>query len=256
MREESVFTDLDALSHAAADMIAEAAAIAAAPRGRFTIALSGGGTPRHLYHLLATEYVHRLPWATTHVFFGDERCVPPDHPDSNYAMDRAALLVHIPGLESRTRRIEGERVPSDGASRYAEMLHREFPNTQGTVPTTFDVLLLGVGTDGHTASLFPGSPALNERSRWVLATQAPPTAPTRDRVTLTFPALDASRTTLILCAGADKQSIVRQIHVAGTGARDLYPVARVSAHGSVRWLLDRLAMGESVDVPPAGSAPR
>jgi 6-phosphogluconolactonase len=253
MREDSVFADLDALNHAAAAIIAEAAAIATATRGRFTIALSGGATPRSLYQLLASEYTTRIPWATTHVFFGDERCVPPDHPDSNYAMARDALLAHIPGLESRARRIEGERPARDGASRYAEMLHREFPSTQGTSPSTFDVLLLGVGTDGHTASLFPGRPALSERSRWALATQAPPDAPVLDRVTLTFPALDAARTTLILCAGAGKQSIVARIRAAGARAGDLYPVARVSAHGSVHWLLDRLAMGESVDVPPAAA---
>ena len=251
MREESVFADLDALSHAAAAMIASAAAIATATRGRFTIALAGGSTPRRLYQVLATEYATHFPWATTHVFFGDERCVPPDHPDSNYAMAREALLAHIPGLESRARRIEGERPAPDGASRYAEMLHREFPSTQGTSPSTFDVLLLGVGTDGHTASLFPGSPALSERSRWALATQAPPNASVLDRVTLTFPALDAARTTLILCAGADKQPIVTQIRAAGARAGDRYPVARVSAHGSLHWLLDRLAMGEAVDAPPA-----
>lgn len=235
-------------------MIAEAATIATAARGRFTIALSGGSTPRHLYQLLASDYATQLPWATTHVFFGDERCVPPDHPDSNYAMARDALLVHIPGLESRARRIEGERAPGDGASRYAEMLHREFPHTQGTVATTFDVLLLGVGTDGHTASLFPGSPAVDERSRWALATHAPPGAPVADRVTLTFPALDASRTTLILCAGAGKQSIVSQIREAGPRARDLYPVARVSARGSVRWLMDRAAIGDPADTASPGAS--
>lgn len=251
MREDSVFADVDALNHAAAEMIAAAAAIATEARGRFTIALSGGGTPRTLYHVLATAYAARIPWEDTHVFFGDERCVPPDHPESNYAMARDALLAHIPGLESRTRRIEGERPASDGASRYAEMLHREFPTVPGNPPATFDVLLLGVGIDGHTASLFPGSPALGERSRWALATQAPPTAPILDRVTLTFPALDASRTTLVLCAGAEKRDIIARIRAAGKRAPELYPAARVSARGSVHWFLDRAALGDSVDRPSA-----
>lgn len=243
MREESVFPDEDALSRAAAEMIEEAAAIATTARGRFTIALSGGSTPRILYQILATDYTTRIPWVTTHVFFGDERCVPPDHPASNYAMAHETLLARIPGLESRTRRIEGERPPGDAASRYAEMLHREFPHTTGTAAATFDVLLLGVGSDGHTASLFPGSPALSERSRWALATQAPPAAEVTDRVTLTFPALDAARTTLILCAGAGKQAIVAQIHAAGAKAGDRYPVARVTARGTVHWLLDQAAAG-------------
>ncbi len=243
MREESVFPDAEALSRAAADMIEDAAAIATTARGRFTIALSGGSTPRMLYEILASDYASRLPWATTHVFFGDERCVPADHPASNFAMAREALLTRIPGLESRTRRIEGERPPGDAASRYAEMLHREFPHTAGTVATAFDVLLLGVGSDGHTASLFPGSPALTERSRWALATQAPPEADVTDRVTLTFPALDAARTTLILCAGAGKQAIVTQIRAAGAQAGDRYPVARVAARGTVHWLLDQAAAG-------------
>ncbi len=249
MREESVFPDADALSHAAAAMISEAAAIAMTARGRFTIALSGGDTPQNLYRVLATEYATQVPWDATHVFFGDERCVPPDHPDSNYGMAREALLARIPGLESRTRRIEGERPAGDGASRYAEMLHREFPHTAGTPPTTFDILLLGVGTDGHTASLFPGSPALSERSRWALATQAPAGAAVTNRVTLTFPALDAARTTLILCAGAGKRAIVAQIRAALAHAGERYPVARVTARGTVHWLLD-----EAADGGPPGSS--
>jgi 6-phosphogluconolactonase len=249
VREESVFPDADALSHAAAEMIEEAAGIATSARGRFTIALSGGDTPRILYNILATEFADRLPWATTHVFFGDERCVPPDHAESNYAMARDTLLARIPGLEARTRRIEGERPPAEGASRYAEMLHREFPQRAGAPVTTFDVLLLGVGADGHTASLFPGSAAVSEQSRWALATQAPPTAAITDRVTLTFPALDAARTTLILCAGAGKQPIVEQIRAAGVHAGERYPVARVAARGTVHWMLDDAAAGV-----PSGSA--
>jgi 6-phosphogluconolactonase len=243
VREESVFPDAEALSHAAAAMIEEAAAIATTTRGRFTIALSGGSTPRTLYQILAADYATRLPWAVTHVFFGDERCVPPDHAGSNYAMARESLLARIPGLESRTRRIEGERPPGDAASRYAEMLHREFPSIAGTPAMTFDVLLLGVGSDGHTASLFPGRAALSERSRWALATEAPPEAEVTDRVTLTFPALDAARTTLILCAGAGKRPIVAQIRAAGARAGDRYPVARVTARGTVHWLLDHAAAG-------------
>jgi 6-phosphogluconolactonase len=243
VRQDSVFPDADALSHGAAAMIEEAASIATTARGRFTIALSGGGTPRTLYEILATEYATRVPWAVTHVFFGDERCVPPDHPGSNYAMAHETLIARISGLESRTRRIEGERPPAEGASRYAEMLHREFPHAAGTLATTFDVLLLGVGTDGHTASLFPGSAALSERSRWALAAEAPATAAIRDRVTLTFPALDAARTTIVLCAGADKRPIVEQIRAAGSHAGERYPVARVTARGTVHWLLDAAAAG-------------
>jgi 6-phosphogluconolactonase len=240
-REVSLYTDVDTLSRAAAEMIADAAARAVRARSRFTIALSGGSTPRTLYRLLAAEYVDRVPWAATEVFFGDERCVPPDHPDSNFGMAREALLAHIPGLEARTHRIVGEAAPRDAAGQYDALLRGAFP---GPDPATFDLLLLGIGPDGHTASLFPGSSALGEEKLWAIATEAPPAAATRARITLTFPALDGSRELLLLCAGADKRPILDAIRGAGASAPQRYPAARVMAREHTRWLLDRAAASE------------
>jgi 6-phosphogluconolactonase len=237
-RETLTYPDVAALSRGAADMIATAAESAVAARGRFTFCLSGGSTPRTLYQLLAAEYRTRIPWSSTVVFFGDERCVPPDHADSNYAMARAALLSQIPGLESRTHRIEGERAPADAAIRYEVVLRGEFDAASAE---TFDILLLGVGTDGHTASLFPGSPALAERKRWAVATEAPPTAPIRPRVTLTYPVLNGASTTLVLCAGTDKRDILAKIDAAGADAPARYPVMQIAPRDRLVWLLDRAA---------------
>jgi 6-phosphogluconolactonase len=242
--ERLIYPDSTAVSTAAAEIIARVAQKSAAARGRFTFALSGGNTPRTLYKQLASAYRRRLPWEVTWIYFGDERCVPPDDPDSNYAMAYDSLLGRIPGLEPRIRRIQGELPPTDGAARYEEILKQDF----AAGPGTFDVLLLGVGTDGHTASLFPGSPAIGERTRWAVPTEAPPTAPTRERITLTFPALDRAATTLILCAGADKREILEKIHVAGPNAPDQYPVARVTARDRLCWLLDRAAAPNGADV--------
>jgi 6-phosphogluconolactonase len=241
-RQVSTYADVASLSRGAADAIADAAHRAVAARGRFTIALSGGSTPRALYGLLATEYQQRIPWTATHVFFGDERCVPPDHPESNFGMARGSLIAHIPGLDARTHRIAGERPAADAAAQYDAELHAAFP---GDDPTTFDVLLLGIGPDGHTASLFPGSPVLRERVRWAAAAEAPPSATTRARVTLTLPVLDASRDLLLLCAGADKRPILERIRAAGASAGDLFPAARVTAREHVRWLLDRSAASDA-----------
>jgi len=235
--ETLTYADVAALSRAAADMIATSAQAAVAARGRFTLCLSGGSTPRTLYQLLAADYQTRIPWAETSLYFGDERCVPPDHPDSNYAMARAALISHIPGLGSRTYRIEGERAPADAAVRYEILLRGEFDAPS----ETFDILLLGIGTDGHTASLFPGSPALAERRHWAVATEAPPTAATRARVTLTYPMLNGADTALILCAGADKRDILGKIHAAGADAAARYPIMLIAPRERLRWLLDNAA---------------
>src|SRR6185437_11204002 len=134
-REVVVCTDAAAVSRAAADAIADAARQAMDARGHFSIALSGGSTPRALYQLLATEYLERIPWTATDIFFGDERCVPPDHPDSNFRMARESLIDHVPGLAARAHRIAGELPPADAATEYEGLLRTTFP---GDDPVTFD----------------------------------------------------------------------------------------------------------------------
>jgi 6-phosphogluconolactonase len=232
------FPDPPALSRAAAELVAEIAEAAVAARGRFTMALSGGRTPEMLYGLLASEYRDRMPWSATHLYFGDERCVPPTDPDSNYRMANATLLSQVPGLEQRTHRIEGERGAVEAASRYEAVLRDAFRDEA----TTFDLVLLGMGPDGHTASLFPGSPALEERERWAVPTEAPPTMKTRARVTLTYPVLTASRIVLFLCAGADKRERLAAV-LADTNRPDSpYPASRVTAQERLVWLVDDAAM--------------
>jgi len=226
------------LYRAAADLIATTAAAAVAARGRFTLALSGGNTPRSLYQLLAAEYAKRVPWSSTDVYFGDERCVPPDSPDSNYGMASEALLSRIPGLTERTARIQGELEPADAAKRYEAVLRSAFPDG-----TTLDVSLMGIGPDGHTASLFPGIPELNEHTRWVVPTNAPPTMKVHHRITLTYPVFANTRTVVFLLAGADKRDILEKVLASAGNPQAPYPASRVTAREHVIYLVDRAALG-------------
>lgn len=254
-----VYEDLDALSRAAAEEIVRAAEHAVRERGRFTLSLAGGSTPRHLYELLAAKYHDQVPWGVTHVFFGDERCVPPTDTASNYHMANAALLSHVPIPDAQVHRIRGELSPLDAAREYGRLLRRVFDDDpvsarsrpisgsasgRAPAPATFDIALLGVGPDGHTASLFPGSPALDERKHWAMEVDAPDyIAPPRERVTLTLPPLNASRVVMFLVAGDEKERVVTEILGVNASARSSYPAANV--HGAQRtvWLLDRAAAG-------------
>jgi 6-phosphogluconolactonase len=226
-----------ALSRAAAELINATAAAAVAARGRFTLALSGGNTPRALYQLLAAEYARTLPWVSSQLFFGDERSVPADDPDSNYRMVSEALLSRIPGLVERTARIEGERAPPEAASRYEAILRTTFADE-----ATFDVALLGIGEDGHTASLFPGSPVLDERAHWAMPAVAPASMKTRDRVTLTYPMFNRARTVLFLCEGAGKRRILADVLAAAGSPSAPYPASRVTARDHLIYLVDRAAL--------------
>ena len=203
------------------------------------IALSGGSTPKALYSLLANRVdkgmARGIDWARVHLFFGDERCVPPDHPDSNYRMVKQSLLVH--GLTATVHRVMGELPPDEAAARYEEELREEFGNG---VPT-FDLIALGLGPDGHTASLFPGSAALNDRTRWVAANYVEKFKSWR--ITFTYQVLNSASEDLFLVAGSEKAEAVGQIF---KGA-DL-PAAKVRPAGKLLWYLDPAAA--------AGLAPR
>lgn len=228
--------DTAALARMAAEAVARLAAEAVAAGGAFSMALSGGSTPRVLYQLLAdpaAPYRERIPWASVHVFFGDERAVPPDDLQSNYRMARSALLDRVP--VGSVHRIAGEQGAAEAASRYQAELRAHF----GEVAfPAFDLVLLGLGTDGHTASLFPGSPALLERSRWVMAAPGPP--PSTERITLTVPVLEAARTAIFLVAGPDKSEPVRRLVRPGPEEEPI-PAARIRFGGSVHVLVDRAA---------------
>jgi 6-phosphogluconolactonase len=195
--------------------------------------LSGGTTPRGAYRALARK--NGVPWDCTEIFFGDERLVPPDHPDSNYRMARESLLAggHVQPRALLAMPTDG--APQDCAEAYEEILRQQYGASRLDLDAPlFDLMLLGLGADGHTASLIPGQPVLQERARWVA-----PVPKGRDevRLTLTYPALESSRLMLFLVAGADKAEAVRWAR-AGDAA---IPAGALRPQGDVVWLLDRAA---------------
>lgn len=235
-----VFPDADALARAAAIELLGKAGAAIAERGVFTLALSGGSTPKKLYTLLAKDPAFAsFPWAQTQLFFGDERHVPPDHPESNFRMVRESLLNSSLVPEANVHRVHAEAADAaQAAAEYEAALGRSFvgPARLDGIPR-FDVILLGMGPDGHTASLFPGSPGLKEEKRWVIAN--PVEKFKTDRITFTYPVLNAARCLLLLVAGADKKSMVREVLVAAHGT---HPVERVQPRDGMKlWMLDQAA---------------
>ena len=224
--------DLAAASRAAAEEVARAAREAVAARGRFTLGLTGGATPRELYALLAADAA--FPWARTHAFFSDERCVPPDHPDSNYGMAREALLSRVP--VAAVHRMEGELPPADAALRHEADLKAAFA-LDGGAPPALDLLLLGLGADGHVASLFPRTAALGERARLCVANEVPRLGATR--LTLTVPVLNEARRVLFLVAGEQKAWAVRAAFDGACEPEDV--PARLVRPDRTRWIVDRAA---------------
>jgi len=204
--ELRILPDAEALAGAVAEAFAETAAATAGP---VRVALAGGRTPRGAYARLAAPPLRdRVPWSRLHVFFGDERTVPPDHPDSNYGMAREALLDRVPLDPRRVHRMHGEDAdPEAAAARYAEEIARAFAVPPDGPPPAFELVLLGLGDDGHTASLFPESPALSEERRWVAS--APGPAPDHTRITLTPPLLRRAARMWFLVSGAGKAEALR-----------------------------------------------
>jgi len=220
---------------------ADALRTALATEPRASLCLTGGSTPAPAYRQLAE--MKDLAWDRVHVFWGDERAVDPDHPDSNYRMARETLLDALNLPESNIHRIEGERGAEEAARHYEQVLQEFF----GGDGIRFDVLHLGMGSDGHTASLFPGSPALDETARFAIETVAPPASPIRDRITLTFPALNSARHTWIAAHGTGKRDAFAAVLDAYDEPHELAPppVSRICPEGAWAWLIDReLATGE------------
>lgn len=232
-----VFADLAELTRAAAEEIARLTENAVAARGLCTWALSGGSTPRPLYEALASDpYRGRLPWSAIHLFWGDERHVPPDHPESNYRMAREAMIDRVPVPPGNVHRVAAEDPDARrAASAYESELRSFFALAPGEWPV-FDLMLLGIGPDGHTASLFPGSPVLRERDLLVAAPWAE--AQRMFRVTLTPPVLNHSRLSLFLVSGEDKADALRAV-LEGEREPNRYPAQVVE--GNVLWMVDRAA---------------
>ena len=224
---------------AAAEALVRLASAAIAARGRFDWVLAGGSTPRQLYALLATPvYAERIDFRRVHFFWGDERCVPPDHTDSNYRMAREALLEQIGVPSENVHRLEGELEPTLAAERYTRVLENQVARRDAAGAPIFDSVLLGMGPDGHTASLFPGTPAVAETQRWVVANLVNALGVTR--LTLTLPVLNAASHVLFLVVGADKAARLREVHSGPPSAALPAGLVRPAAGGPV-WLVDEPA---------------
>jgi 6-phosphogluconolactonase len=234
-----VFDDSQQLASAAAEAVVAAAARACNDHGRFVWCLSGGNTPRALYELLAgPAFATRIDWAHTHIAFGDERCVAPDDPASNYRMIHEALLRHVPIPAAQLHRIAGEEPPEEAARAYEIALRALLGESQSGAPLQpFDLVLLGLGSDGHTASLFPFSH--DEPTPWVVARSAQPAW----RITLTPRALNATEAAWFLVSGADKAARVADV-VQGPSNPLALPAQRIAPLGGLRWWLDRAAAGQ------------
>jgi 6-phosphogluconolactonase len=234
-----------ALAEEAAQAVAGAAEEAVRLRGRFTLALSGGSTPRRLYARLASPpFRSRIDWARVHVFWGDERCVPPDHPDSNYRLAYESLLSKVPIPPERIYRMRGEDPdPERAAEDYARELRRAFSLKPGELPR-FDLILLGLGADGHTASLLPGSPALDETTRLAVAAYAGPLRVSR--LTLTLPVLNAAARVIFLVSGAEKAEALSA--VLKGGASPNRPASLIRPARGTLWLVDRAAAASLCDI--------
>ncbi len=227
-------TAVDLFEAAASEFAAQASA-AVRVNGRFTVALSGGSTPRTLYSLLATKPA--IPWEKICFFWGDERHVPPSQPESNYRMAHEALLSKVPARPENIFRVHAEEKDAAAAAlQYEQTLKDFFHLSPGEFPR-FDLVFLGVGPDGHTASLFPGTPALNETQRLVVANWVPKF--NTHRITFTLPVLNAAASVMFLTSGADKAAILHE--VLENSAADL-PSQRVRpANGRLVWLVDEAA---------------
>ena len=239
----TIYSDRESWVTGVADFITELATEAIVERGRFTFAFSGGNTPRPVYARLASAgYIDRIDWSKVQVFFGDERCVPPDDPLSNYQMARTALCDHVPIPAANVHRIHGEDPPEQAAAEYADVLGRIFggdAKTGGSPPDGFDLVLLGMGDNGHTASLFPGLAVVTESVRWVMAPYVEVVG--MWRVTLTPVIFNAAHHVAFLVAGADKAEMLPKV-LEGPYQPVVLPAQIIKpTHGQLRWLVDAAA---------------
>jgi 6-phosphogluconolactonase len=233
-----VFPDLEALSRALLDETLPILKDAVAKRGRFSIALAGGHTPAKMYAMWAEKYSAQTPWDKVHLFWGDERYVPQDDLLSNYRMTRETLISRVPLPAANVHPVQTNLAPPEKA---AEAYEAELRKFFGSALPEFDVQLLGLGIEGHTASLFPDSPALDEKQRWVVPVTAPAEPP--QRLTFTPIVLNCGRNTFFLVAGANKREIMAALRNEPEGKPSRYPAGRIRPTGRLLWLLDQAAAG-------------
>jgi 6-phosphogluconolactonase len=236
-----VFSDHDALSRHAAELLLRQAGQAVKARGRFLWALSGGGTPERLYRMLAEPpFSKAMPWSACHLFWGDERLVPPSAAGSNFGQVEATLLDRVPVPASQVHRIRGELAPEEAVADYAR--HLSANASAGRPWPRFDLALMGLGSDGHTASLFPGPPGLEEQRQPTLAVTGEYAGRPTRRVTLTPAVFNDSRLLLFLVTGAAKAEAVSRVLEAAPDSRSPLPAARLwPTAGAITWLLDEAA---------------
>ena len=236
MSDIRAYADKSAMTQAAAQYVIEAAAVSITERERFTIALAGGSTPKALYTLLATELKDQVDWAKVHLFWGDERTVPPDHDDSNYRMVAETLLKGVDIPTENIHRVEAERDPHDAADAYEATLRSVFGDD---IVPSFDLILLGIGGDGHTASLFPGTDALDIEDRWFVANHVPKLDTWR--LTLTKTVINAAHRVVFLVAGESKADALREV-LNGPYIPETYPSQLVEPEdGELVWFVDEAA---------------
>jgi 6-phosphogluconolactonase len=239
-REVIVCQDVGELNRKAAEQLMRLASKAIQQSGQFTVALSGGSTPKALYSLLASpNYRDRIDWSRVHLFWGDERCVPPDHPESNFRMVQESLLSKIPIPSDNVHRMMGEKEPEQAATEYEDHLRQFYHLARGGVPR-FDLIFLGLGEDGHTASLFPGSAALDERDHLTATVYVERLK--AHRLTLTLPVINAAAQVSFLITGENKSSIVKALLGADADSSK-YPAGRVRpVNGQLTWFISQDAL--------------
>lgn len=234
-----VLADLDQLSLSVGETIAALIKQANQMGRPFNMALSGGSTPRRLYECLARPpLLNDIPWAGVHIYFGDERAVSPADAQSNYLMAKTAMFDHLPIPSGNIHRIEGELTDHKlAAKQYQQVLVDSLPRSEEGIPI-FDLVLLGIGADGHIASLFPGTPALEETNNFVCAVYVPKLHCWR--LTITYPVINNAKHIFILAAGSDKTNIVHDV-LSGSTDTQIFPVQRIQPKGALTWWLDQAA---------------
>lgn len=230
-----VYSSRVAAAQALSAAFVRAAERALAGRDRFTVALAGGNSPREAYQMIANEYASDVDWLRTHVFWGDERMVPPHDPQSNAHMAREALLNHVPIPSNHIHRIMGEHAPEEAAAAYNDELQHHF---RGSTPR-FDLILLGMGADGHVASMFPGTAALNETKRYAVANHVP--SLDAWRVTLTLPVINNASQVIIYVLGEDKGAMIKHVLGETVPEGEIVPAQLVNPLGELMWILDEAA---------------
>jgi 6-phosphogluconolactonase len=242
-RDVRILTNLEAIAKRAAQEFVQAATAAVSEKGSFSVALSGGSTPKALYSLLANDAALRaqVPWDKTQVYFGDERSVGPDHPDSNFRMAAETMLSKVPLNGDQVFRIKGEHKDTERAAQeYEQALRASFKIAEGKFPR-FDLVLLGMGNEGHTASLFPGTKALHQTRRLVVRNWVGKLY--TDRVTLTAPVINNAARIIFMVTGADKELALKGV-LEGPYEPDQLPAQMIQpSNGKSLWLVDTIAGG-------------